>query len=524
MSASASSASVGSGPNPTTSSNRTGGGDDGSEAKVITSNNGSTSTILLNRPKALNAIDTEMVQLISEGIDQAPTQNRIILRGKGRALCSGGDVLAVVNAANSQDAATRQQALTFFKNEFELDYKIAMLDKQSIPRVLISIMDGITMGGGVGLSIKAPIRVATEKTMFAMPETGIGYWPDVGVTRDLARLDGKIGVYLGMTGARISGEEAYLTGLATHFLKSNVIDDALHRLAALPPNASAESVAETLEEFASDPIESSSQKSADEALPKSPFFGLRRVALDYVFGLNNVEAILQALKDIAEQSKDSVTAKALAKINVPLDAFGLGEWAQTTLKTLHTKSPRSLKVTFRAVKEARQNDIPAAFEKDMRLATAFCDLGVGRDFYEGVTFTLTKDPATGKRREGIANWDAKTVEEVDDDKVEKVFFGSLEDAKYAGLTMDIPKLEGLPSGSIKKKVSVQGVGPLHWEKGHNRLALPSEAECEALREGSHPAAGDYQLEGDEMIKILRRSKDKPSLEFKVNEWLKRRQA
>ncbi|MCO5589733.1 hypothetical protein L7F22_043701 [Adiantum nelumboides] len=491
FSMSSANASAGSG---TSQTKRTGGGDDGSEAKVITSNNGSTTTILLNRPKALNAIDTEMVQLISEGIDQAPTQNRIILRGKGRALCSGGDVLAVVNAANSKDVATRQQALTFFKNEFELDYKIAMLDKQANPRVLISIMDGITMGGGVGLSIKAPIRVATEKTMFAMPETGIGYWPDVGVTRDLSRLDGKIGVYLGMTGARISGEEAYLTGLATHYLKSNVIDDALHRLAALPPNASAETVAETLEEFASDPIESSSQASSDELLPKSPFFGLRRVALDYVFGLDSVEAIFNALKDIAEQNKDSTTGKELAKKKVSLDAFGLREWAEK------------------------------AFATDMRLATAFCDLGVGRDFYEGVTFTLTKDPATGKRREGVANWDAKKVEDVDDKHVEKVFFGSLQDAKSAGLSMEIPALEGLPSVSIKKKVSNRSIGPLNWEKEHNRLALPSEAECEALREGSHPAAGDYQLEGDEMIKILRRSKDKPALEFKVKDWLNRRQA
>lgn len=519
-----------SGSNPTTSPNRTGGGDDGNEAKVLTSNFGTTTTILLNRPKALNAIDLEMVQLIGQGIDQAPTQNRIILRGKGRALCSGGDVLAVVNAANSQDPATRQEALTFFKNEFELDYKIAMLDKQSKPRVLISIMDGITMGGGVGLSIKAPIRVATEKTMFAMPETGIGYWPDVGVTRDLARLDGKIGVYMGMTGARISGEEAYLTGLATHYLKSNVVDDSLHRLAALPENASAELVAETLDEFASDPLESassssSSQKSAEEILPKSPFFGLRRVALDYVFGLNNVEEIFRALKDIAEQKEDSITAKGLAESLVPLDAFGLREWAETTLKTLQTKSPRSLKITFRAVREARKNDISAAFQTDMRLATAFCDLGVGRDFYEGVTFTLTKDPATGKRREGVANWDAKTVEDVDDTHVEKGFFGSLEDAKAAGLSMEIPKLEGLPTQtSTGKKQSINGIGPLHWEKEHNRLALPSEAECEALREGSHPAAGDYQLEEDEMIKILRRSKDKPSLEFKVNEWLKRRRA
>lgn len=516
-------------PTHGTPSKRDGGGDDGSEPKVVTTHNGSTTTIMLNRPKALNAIDTEMVELIDEGIDAAPRENHIVLRGKGRALCSGGDVLAVVNAANSEDAATRQQALTFFQKEFQLDFKIATLDTKRRPRTMISIMDGITMGGGVGLSVSAPIRVATEKTMFAMPETGIGYWPDVGVTRNLSRLDGAVGVYLGMTGARLSGEETYLSGLATHFIPSSSIDDALRRLAALPRNSSAEHIADTLDEFSVDPFNKTAHAKAEEVLSKSALVGARRIALDYAFGQDSAEKVLDALKEIGSGNHDSYAAKELAKRGVQMDADGVSQWAANTLKTLNTKSPRSLKVTFKAVHRARQYDVSAAFQADMRLATAFCDFGVGRDFYEGVTFTLTKDPATGKRREGVANWNPPSIEQVKDDEVDRIFFGSLSEAKEAGLTMDVPQLQGLQSPAASSKdrkrqeVEMRGIGPLGWERDYNRLALPSEAECEALREGSHPAAGDYQLEEAEMIKILHGTKgDKPALEFKLLEWLQRR--
>ena len=116
--------------------------------------------------------------------------------------------MAVVTNAASEDPKVRQKALDFFQLEFGLNYKIATLHQGQQPRPYVSVMDGITMGGGVGLSLHAPIRIATDKTLFAMPETGIGYFPDVGVTRCLSRLDGKVGQYLGMTGARISGEDA----------------------------------------------------------------------------------------------------------------------------------------------------------------------------------------------------------------------------------------------------------------------------------------------------------------------------
>lgn len=246
---------------PPTRASGTSNGGAGGDKLVKLLSEGGLRTILLNREKALNALNQEMVDLIDRALDeciQSSNCNVILLRGVGRALCSGGDVLAVVKAADSPDAKTRNTALDFFSSEFQLDYKIARLGEAAnahsagqgaedartlakskggdvkAPKTFVSVMDGITMGGGVGLSVHAPFRIATERTLFAMPETGIGYFPDVGVTRVLARLDGRVGQYLGMTGARISGEEAYLVGLATHYVTSTSIDSLAHRLSTLP--------------------------------------------------------------------------------------------------------------------------------------------------------------------------------------------------------------------------------------------------------------------------------------------------
>lgn len=509
---------------------RTGGGDTGDEPKVLTLLEGNTATILLNRPKALNALDTEMIHMIEEALKSTPPHSHVVLRGKGRALCSGGDVMAVVTAANSKDPKVRQEALTFFKDEFQLDYQIATLHQGKNPRIFISVMDGITMGGGVGLSLHAPIRIATEKTLFAMPETGIGYFPDVGVTRCLARLDGKVGQYLGMTGARISGEEAYLAGMATHFIPSSTISTALQRLTSMPPNVSAAQLSETLDDYTVNPFDASSNSKGPEILSKSSLVGETRIALDYAFGQTSVEAVYSALQDIASDSQETSSAHKLKSLGLTSIPESTRNWASQTIKTLDSKSPRSLKVSLAAIHDARRFDIADAFRFDMRLATVFCDLSVGTDFFEGVTHTLTKDPKTGKRREGRANWNPASLDKVVDKSVRDLFFGSIEEAKKQGLSIDVPVLDKVQSvnrdrsAEKQKEEDLKGIGPLHWEKTHNVWALPSEAECEALREGSHPAAGNYELTEEEMISTLRKVKgDRPGLEFKVKEWRNRRQ-
>ncbi|SPO24307.1 related to enoyl-CoA-hydratase [Ustilago trichophora] len=514
---------------------------------------GGLRTILLNREKALNALNQEMVNLIEKALDecvQSSTCNVILLRGVGRALCSGGDVLAVVKAADSEDPKVRNKALDFFRTEFQLDYKIARLgetanahsagkgaeDARTLakskggdlkkPKTFVSVMDGITMGGGVGLSVHAPFRIATERTMFAMPETGIGYFPDVGVTRVLARLDGRIGQYLGMTGARISGEEAYLVGLATHYVPSSSIDSIAHRLSTLPAESALNPslVSSALSEFSSDPL------AAKDILDKSAFFGDRRIALDYVFGQLSCESIFSCLEEISSAKADSQAAAELAQLGLPSITSEVQAWATQTLKDLKTKSPRALKITHQAILEARRFDVEEAFRFDMRLATAFCDLSIGRDFYTGVTHVLERDPATGKRRTGIADWEPASLDKVSDTTIRAQFFSDLETAKKAGLKMDVPHLSAIPEPLTNKEARqardslLRGKGPLKWEQSHNVFALPSEAECAALLEGSHPAAAAVKPDASELVDCLKRHKGSlPGLEFKVLDWVKRQE-
>ena len=529
----------------------TSAGDDNKLVKLLSE--GGLRTILLNREKALNALNQEMVDLIDRSLDQciqSANCNVILLRGVGRALCSGGDVLAVVKAADSSDPNVRNTALDFFSSEFQLDYKIARLgeaanahsagqgaeDARTLakrkggdikkPKTFVAVMDGITMGGGVGLSVHAPFRIATERTLFAMPETGIGYFPDVGVTRALARLDGRIGQYLGMTGARISGQEAYLVGLATHYIASSNIDSVAHRLSTLPAESALNPslVSAALQEFSADPL------SANETLSKSAFFGDRRIALDYVFGQLSCESIFTCLEEISSGNADSQAAAELAQLGLSSITPEVQQWATQTLKDLKTKSPRSLKITHQAILEARRFDVEEAFRFDMRLATAFCDLSIGRDFYTGVTHVLERDPQTGKRRTGVADWQPKSLDQVSDTSIRALFFADLETAHKAGLTLKVPELPTVPQPAEDKESRqardslLRGKGPLKWEQSHNVFALPSEAECAALLEGNHPAAAAVRPESAELVDTLKRFKgDLPGLEYKVKDWVERRE-
>ena len=137
----------------------------------------------------------------------------IVLAGAGRAFCAGGDVKAAVAAVEAGDPAA---AARFFRTEYRLNYALARL---GTPHV--ALLDGVAMGGGAGVSVHGPFRVATERTLFAMPECGIGLFPDVGTTHFLPRLAGGLGAWLGLTGARLTGADALAAGVATHFIPSS---------------------------------------------------------------------------------------------------------------------------------------------------------------------------------------------------------------------------------------------------------------------------------------------------------------
>lgn len=443
--------------------------------------------------------------------------------------------MAIVRATDSKDVEQRNQSTSFFQKELVQDYRVATLERSSTekgqPKYYISFMDGISMGGGIGLSIHAPFRVVTEKTLFAMPETAIGYFPDVGLTYVFARMDGNTGMYLGLTGSRLNGADTYLAGIATHFIRSNLLEELVQRLGALSLDAvnSADVINSILEEYASDPFAEDAEN-GKELAQNSVFFGDRRIALDFCFGRDSVEQIVASLKDVAEVHNDSYTLKELAKRGLTSISPEVQAFAQSTLHDLHMRSPRAVKLTFLAIKRASNMTLTETMHECMRMGTVFCDLSVGRDFHTGVMHTLTKDPKTGKRRTDRAPWSPATFEEVDDEQLETLFFGNLDKARQAGFKLPIPKIP-IPGPQNnreyrkKRDAELRGVGPLHWNPAFNRYALPSEAECASLVEGSHPSAGSYVLEPQELIDVMLRHKQgKPTVERKMRDWIARRAA
>src|SRR5215831_190519 len=198
------------------------------EQTVITRRDGRVGRILLNRPQALNAIDLPMIRACTRALatwHDDPHVHAVVIGGAGhRAFCAGGDVRAL---RQYELDGEHHKAETFFREEYELNLAIA-----TYPKPYVALIDGICMGGGIGLSVHAPYRIATERAAFAMPETAIGFFPDIGATFFLPRLPGRLGAYLGLTGVRMQGGDAVHAGLATHFTPRAELAALSHALAA----------------------------------------------------------------------------------------------------------------------------------------------------------------------------------------------------------------------------------------------------------------------------------------------------
>lgn len=185
-----------------------------SSSHVIASDSSDKGFLIINRPKALNAINLEMVRKITKSLKKwETTKGLVVIKGTGeKSFCAGGDVRAIVEAGPTYESKS------FFKEEYAMN---SLIGHYCIP--YIALIDGITMGGGVGLSVHGKYRVATERTMFAMPETAIGLFPDVGGSHFLPKLKNHLGMYLGLTGFRLKGEDVLKAGIATHFCESSQI-------------------------------------------------------------------------------------------------------------------------------------------------------------------------------------------------------------------------------------------------------------------------------------------------------------
>ncbi|KAI0362452.1 3-hydroxyisobutyryl-coenzyme A hydrolase [Trametes cingulata] len=440
------------------------------EAPVLFESNGVVRTYVLNRAKKLNALNEPMLNLLRPQIEewsQGDLAKVIVGRGVGRAFCAGGDVESVVRYAS--DPETRPKAIDFFHREFEMDYILA-----AMPKPYVCVMDGITMGGGVGLAVNAQFRIATEKTVFAMPETKIGYSPDVGASYFLSRVDGEIGTYLGLTGTTISGRAVFEHGFATHYVESRRIPALLERLGALE-NPTYQRINELLEE-------ARSEGESDE--PSTAIIGAKREALDSAFSHNSVEKIVAALTEVSNGHQDEEVRK----------------WAAETLAELDKRSPTSLKVALAAIRRGKQMTLLDALQMEMNVATAFCS-GVTPDFKTGVTAVLVD-----KIKER-PNWSPARLEDVNDSEVLQNFF-----SKYTPENGTAPKITPPPYLAQLNKV----MDPMQY-------ALPTEAEIRSMVDGSHKSSGATEITLDELLaKFDKLRKGKAGVREKILEVVQRK--
>jgi enoyl-CoA hydratase len=347
--------------------------------EILLGREGGLATLTINRPRALNALTLDNYRCIDPAMQvwaADPSVRAVLVRGAGdRAFCAGGDVRAVYQAGRGIGGDPDLPAV-FFREEYEL---IRLIHR--FPKPYIAIIDGITMGGGAGISVNGAYRIATERTLFAMPETGIGLFPDVGATHFLNRCPGHIGRYLGLTGARLHATETLYCSLATHVVPHERIAELVAALGGIIWEAGSErhQIEALLAGFAADP-------------GAPPLAALQR-AIDRCFAGGNVEEILEALA--AEAAAGGVHAG----------------WAAETRTGLLTKSPTSLKITLRQLTIGRTYDLDAALALEYRLTQ---HVMAAHDFYEGVRATLID-------KDQQPRWQPATLGEVTNDMVDAYF-------------------------------------------------------------------------------------------------------
>ncbi|OAX40266.1 ClpP/crotonase [Rhizopogon vinicolor AM-OR11-026] len=433
------------------------------EQPVLFESNGATRTFVLNRPKKLNALNTDMIKLMGPQLEKWSKSDLckiIIGTGVGRAFCAGGDVATVLQ--HSLDDTTRPKAIEFFKDEFEMDYILSAL-----PKPYVTILDGITMGGGVGLAIGAPFRVATEKAVFAMPETKIGYCPDVGASFFLSRMDGEVGTYLALTSETLSGREVFELGIATHFISSRTVPSLLARLSDLE-DPSLALINRTIEDH-------HAKRLPDEPIGK--LTGRTRQVLDMAFRHNTVEEIVEDLTKLSS-TPDAAVAK----------------WASETLNTLHMRSPTSLKVALEAVRRGKKMTLLQALQMEMGIATAYCS-GASGDFNAGITAVLIK------KTDGRPTWSPDEVSQVSDAIVGQFFE---EDSSF---------LRAMPTLTPSDFLSDIKQNPL-------KFALPSEDTIRRVVKSS--ASKDSITLSDLLAHLDNLTSGKQGVEEKVLEVVRRK--
>jgi enoyl-CoA hydratase len=351
---------------------------------VLLETRGPIGLITLNRSQALNALSLEMIRAIHRQMTAwatDPSVRAVVIRGAGgKAFCAGGDVRAVATSLG-QPVAEGQQPLSrsYFHEEYGLNRLIHYYDKP-----YLAFLDGISMGGGLGLSRHGSHRIVTDRLVFSMPETAIGFFPDVGGGWFLPRFPGQVGTYLALTGARGNAADAQWCGYATHYVDPSRLDGLLDALVR------ADWTQAPLHAVATQIVASFCTQAGPAPL------SVHREAIDRCFAKERVEDILAALA--AEGT----------------------EWAETTRATLGKMSPTSLKVTLRQLRKCRSLTYDEILAIEFRLSQRLCLLP---DFREGIRALLVD-------KDRNPRWSPATLAEVRDDVVES-YFAPLEGGEWA---------------------------------------------------------------------------------------------
>lgn len=333
------------------------------ESEVVCERRGAAGIITLNRPKALNALTLAMVRDMRRALDAwevDPGVTRVVVTGAGdKAFCAGGDIRRLYELGR---AGRKAEALTFWREEYELNVRI-----KRYPKPYVALIDGIVMGGGVGVSLHGTHRVAGDRYLFAMPEVGIGFFPDVGATYALPRRPGESGTYLALTGERVRAADALALKLATHAIPSIAMADVKEALIAGEP------IEDLLRQASSDP----------GPAPLEP----HRATIERCFSADSVPAILDRLG----QDGSDFAAKVAA--------------------TIRTKSPTSLSIAFEQMRRGTVLTFEDAMRVEFRIVSRIAE---GHDFYEGVRATLID-------KDGQPRWDPPSLEAVSAAAIEAYF-------------------------------------------------------------------------------------------------------
>lgn len=335
---------------------------------LIISTQGRIGQISLNRPSVLHALNLDMCQGMIDALlawrSDSAVEAVVIDHSEGRGFCAGGDIRMLAQSGAAKGAEKAVAAKAFFHTEYQLNHVLF-----AYPKPVVAFMDGITMGGGVGISQPAKFRVATENTRFAMPETGIGLFPDVGAGWYLSRLEGRVGQFLALTGARLDGAECFHLGIATHYLPHDKLADAKARI-ALHPNR----IAGVLGDLSVTPPHARIADNMDK--------------INHHFASDDYETILASLED---------------------DAC---DWAAKERDTLGTKSPQTCKIALRQLAEgAAMPDFASEMKQEYAIGARVVAM---HDFIEGVrALIIDKDNAPV--------WKPATPQEMTKAMLDKIF-------------------------------------------------------------------------------------------------------